>query len=356
VDFKAIGKSRNKRKRSIVESLLVTGGAGFIGSNFVEQQVARGRKIVVLDALTYAGHVENLAPWRKQIEFVRGDICDRDLVRGLLSEHRVNGVVNFAAETHVDRSIADSEEFVRSNVLGVHSLLSASLDYFEKTCEDRDAFRFLHVSTDEVFGALGDTGKFSETSPYAPNSPYSASKAGGDLLVRAWFHTYQLPVITTNCSNNYGPRQYPEKLIPHMISCALAGKRLPVYGQGLNTRDWIHVQDHSSGVALALEEGKPGETYCFGGNSERKNIDVVRSICAELDRQRPKSGSSYSQQITFVEDRKGHDWRYAIDDTKAARELGFKRQFASFEAGLKQTVAWYLENMEWMKNISEGLR
>lgn len=336
-----------------MRSFLVTGGAGFIGSNFVEMVAQKGDRVVVLDAMTYAGHKENLDGVWPQIKFVEGDIADRELVSTLLKEHAITHLVNFAAESHVDRSIADSSAFVRTNVLGVHSLLEASLSYWQNlTGSKKDEFRFLHVSTDEVFGTLGDEGKFSETTPYAPNSPYSASKAGGDLLVRAWFHTYNLPVLQTNCSNNYGPRQYPEKLIPFMITCALNEKPLPVYGNGRNVRDWIHVDDHCAGILLALEKGKLGETYCFGGNAERRNLDVVNALCSILNEKRPrKSGQSYESLITFVEDRKGHDWRYAIDDTKAERELGFKRKYASFEDGLRATVEWYLNNPEWIKAV-----
>ncbi len=343
-------------KRFVLRTFLVTGAAGFIGSNFVDLVLAKGDRVVVLDAMTYAGHKENLqAAWSK-IEFVQGDITDMALVSGLLTKHEITHVVNFAAESHVDRSITDAGSFVRTNVMGVFSLLQASLDYWTKLSgESKDRFRFLHVSTDEVFGTLGEEGKFSETTPYAPNSPYSASKAGGDHLVRAWFHTYKLPTITTNCSNNYGPRQFPEKLIPHMINCALAGKSLPVYGNGRNVRDWIHVEDHCAGVLLALEKGKLGEAYCFGGNSERRNIDVVQTICRILDEKMPRSDKkSYAEQISFVEDRKGHDWRYAIDDSRAQKELGFKRKYSSFEDGLRATVSWYLENKEWMSSVLSG--
>lgn len=336
-----------------MRKILVTGGAGFIGSNFVDDCVKRGEKVVVLDLMTYAGHEANLAASRRSIELVKGDIADRAFVRDLFRKEKFDAVVNFAAESHVDRSITAPAGFVHTNVLGVFSLLDAALEHFEKLDSGaRERFKFVHVSTDEVFGALGETGKFSETTPYAPNSPYSASKAGGDHLARAWFHTYKLPVVVTNCSNNYGPRQYPEKLIPHMINCALSGKPLPVYGQGQNVRDWIHVSDHCAGVRLALDEGVPGESYCFGGNSERRNLDVVRSICAELDRAAPRAdGRSYSEQITFVEDRKGHDWRYAIDDSKAQKDLGFRRQYSNFEDGLAQTIRWYLSNRDWMQAV-----
>jgi dTDP-glucose 4,6-dehydratase len=336
-----------------MRKILITGGAGFIGSNFVDDCVRLGDNVVVLDLMTYAGHESNLAASRGSIEFVEGDIADRELVRGLFAKHDFDAVVNFAAESHVDRSITAPAGFVHTNVLGVFSLLDGALGHFERLTEaEKSKFKFVHVSTDEVFGALGETGKFTETTAYAPNSPYSASKAGGDHLARAWFHTYKLPVVVTNCSNNYGPRQFPEKLIPHMINCALSGRELPVYGKGQNVRDWIHVSDHCAGVRLALEKGVPGESYCFGGNSERRNLDVVKSICAELDRAAPREGGgSYSKQIAFVEDRKGHDWRYAIDDSKAQRELGFKRRYSSFEEGLAQTVQWYLSNRAWMNAV-----
>lgn len=343
-----------------MNSWLVTGGAGFIGSNFVDRLVRlkqAGDSIVVLDAFTYAGHPENLAPVAKDIRLVEGDIGNAELVYQILREHQVSRVVNFAAESHVDRSITDAGSFVRTNVLGVFAMLQASLQHWNELTspEAKAKFRFLHVSTDEVFGALGEEGKFSETTPYAPNSPYSASKAGGDHLVRAWHHTYHLPTLTTNCSNNYGPRQFPEKLIPHMINCALNGKPLPVYGNGRNVRDWIHVLDHCEGILLAMENGRPGESYCFGGNSERRNIDVVRAICAILDEERPRvGGGSYSDLITYVEDRKGHDWRYAIDDRRAEKELGFKRTYSRFEDGLRDTVKWYLANGDWISSVTRA--
>lgn len=361
-----------------MQSILVTGAAGFIGSQFVENllstklgEAANGSRprVVVLDRLTYAGHRETLdhalaqaarrsgrplAEVKANCLLVQGDIGDRSLLQKLFAEHAFSSVVNFAAESHVDRSIESAAEFIATNITGVFSLLDASLRSWEKRAGTaRDTFRFVQVSTDEVFGQLGETGAFTETTPYAPSSPYSASKASADHLVRAWYHTYKLPTVVTNCSNNYGPRQFPEKLIPHMIRCALAGKALPVYGDGRNVRDWIHVADHARGVQLALEQGKVGESYCFGGRSERRNIEVVHAICDELDRLRPRGdGASYRKQITFVEDRKGHDWRYAIDDAKAERELGFKREFGSFETGLKQTIQWYLDNQLWVDAVA----
>lgn len=348
-----------------MKKYLVTGAAGFIGSGFVELLLgqAPGVHVTVLDSLTYAGHRENLDQATRQLgdrrdhhyRFVQGDICNRELVSDLFLKSDFDVVVNFAAESHVDRSIESAAEFIETNVLGVFSLLDASVRLWEsKAAVEKGQFRFVQVSTDEVFGQLGDTGAFSETTPYAPSSPYSASKASGDHMARAWNHTYGLPVIVTNCSNNYGPRQFPEKLIPHMIQCALQDKPLPVYGTGRNVRDWIHVTDHCRGILLALEKGLPGESYCFGGRSERKNLTVVETICSTLDRLKPRAdGRSYREQIRFVEDRKGHDWRYAIDDSKAERELGFNRQYHSFEAGLEATVQWYLANQAWVKAVTK---
>ncbi|MBS1959524.1 MAG: dTDP-glucose 4,6-dehydratase [Bdellovibrionales bacterium] len=339
-----------------MKSLLVTGAAGFIGSNFAEIALDRGYKVIAYDALTYAGHRENLQDQdgSNNFHFVHGKIQDRKAVLDLLREHKICGLVNFAAESHVDKSITGPADFIETNISGTFHLLTAAKEYFDALSDDaKKNFRFLHVSTDEVFGSLGATGKFTETTPYAPNSPYSASKAASDLLVRAWHHTYGLPTITTNCSNNYGPKQFPEKLIPHMIFCALQGKALPVYGKGENVRDWIHVTDHASGVLLALEKGRSGETYCFGGNSERKNIDVVKEIASILDGLRPrKDGKKYSEQIEFVMDRPGHDLRYAIDDSKAENELGFKRNYAQFEDGLRATVEWYLDNVDWSQKVT----
>lgn len=365
--------------------LIVTGACGFIGSQFVENLLSTSdQKLIVLDKLTYAGslltlsHALEVAAKRrgvsreeikKRLDFVEGDIADRRLVNELVQSRRPQAIVNFAAESHVDRSIESAAEFVETNVMGVFSLLDAARRFFEGldasaaeasslSASEREwlraNFRFLQVSTDEVFGQLGETGAFTESTPYAPSSPYSASKACGDHLVRAWYHTYKLPIVVTNCSNNYGPRQFPEKLIPHMINCALNGKPLPVYGNGRNVRDWIHVADHARGVELALRQGRLGESYCFGGRSERRNIEVVEAICKILDEVRPRqSGGSYREQITFVEDRKGHDWRYAIDDSKAETELGFRREFDSFEKGLRATVQWYLDNQTWVKSVLE---
>ena len=337
-------------------TILVTGAAGFIGSNFVELALEAGYTVVGYDALTYAGHRENLAGFEKspKFTFVQGNILDQELFYSTLQKHQVSWVAHFAAESHVDKSISGPGAFIETNVNGTFSLLMAARKHYEGfPASDKQGFRFLHVSTDEVFGELGPTGKFSETTPYAPNSPYSASKAASDLLVRAWFHTYGLPTIITNCSNNYGPRQFPEKLIPHIIFCALQGKSLPVYGKGENIRDWIHVKDHARGVLLALEKGVPGETYCFGGNSERKNLDVVHALCSTLDELRPRAGGgSYRDLISFVTDRPGHDFRYAIDDSRAQRELGYVHHFKNFESGLKETIGWYLSNLGWSKQVT----
>lgn len=338
-----------------LSNILVTGGAGFIGSAFVREALKKDYKVFILDALTYAGNLGNiqdiLSP--SNCEFIHGRIEDYELVSQLLRKNNITSIAHFAAESHVDNSINGPLAFMQTNFMGTFYLLEACRNYFESlTPENKKEFRFLHVSTDEVFGALGPEGKFTEETPYSPNSPYSASKAASDHLVRAWFHTYGLPTITTNCSNNYGPRQYPEKLIPRIITQALRGQHLPVYGKGLNIRDWIQVEDHSRGVLLALEKGKLGETYALGGNSERTNIQVVQSICAILDEVKPReNGRKYSELIEFVTDRKGHDFRYAIDDSKAQKELGFFREFSTFELGLRKTVKWYLENRAWLEAV-----
>ena len=330
------------------KTLLVTGGAGFIGSCFVGQCVARGQRVIVLDKLTYAGHPENLG-WvagSGSYELVVGDVCDGALVHRLMSEHKVDAVVHFAAESHVDNSIASPGAFIETNVVGSYRMLEAARHYWNSLQgEAKDRFRILMISTDEVYGTLGPTGKFSETTPYAPNSPYSSSKASADMLCRAWHETYGLPVIVTNCTNNYGPRQHPEKLIPLMVTFALAGKKLPVYGDGSNIRDWIHVEDHCSGVYLALTQGKAGQTYCFGGDAERNNLQVVKTICSTLQELVPAK-DGYEHLISFVTDRAGHDWRYAMDDSKAQRELGFVRAH-NFESGLRATIEWYLNNSQW---------
>ena len=340
-------------------TLLVTGAAGFIGSNLVEIALQQGRRVIAYDALTYAGHLENLesVASHPDFKFVHADIRDQKRFSEVLVGEGVDQIAHLAAESHVDRSITGPAEFIDTNVNGTFALLSAAKDYFESLDSARKArFRFLHVSTDEVFGSLGETGYFSESTPYAPNSPYSASKAASDHLARAWFHTYGLPVVITNCSNNYGPRQFPEKLIPLMIQNGLAGRKLPVYGKGENVRDWIHVRDHARGLLLALDQGRIGESYCFGGRSERRNVDVVHAIVSVLDRIRPlPGGQNRTNLIEFVTDRLGHDFRYAIDDAKAERELGFQREFSSFEAGLEDTLAWYLANSRWLAKVSDSI-
>jgi dTDP-glucose 4,6-dehydratase len=339
---------------------LVTGGAGFIGSNFVRHVLAVRPtvRVVVLDKLTYAGSLENLRalPDPSRFEFVRGDIADPADVRGVFEAHRPTHVLNFAAESHVDRSIDGPRAFIDTNIVGTFELLDAARAHVARSSDAaRRAFRFLHVSTDEVYGSLGAEGYFTEKTPYSPNSPYSASKAGADLLVQAYNRTYGLPTITTNCSNNYGPRQYPEKLIPLMILNALEAKPLPIYGDGGNIRDWIYVEDHCEGIVRALEDGQPGEQYAFGGNSERSNLQVVDAICTALESLRPARDNPamrargldrYDQLKTFVQDRPGHDRRYAIDASRVRAELGWTPRF-DFDSALKKTVAWYLDNEPW---------
>ncbi len=336
---------------------LVTGGAGFIGGNFVLDAVRRGMKVVNLDVLTYAGNLDTLSSIQADPKhlFVQGDIGDAVLVERLLREHRPDAVVNFAAESHVDRSIDGPAAFVHTNVVGTLALLEKTRDYWKSLdAPARDAFRFLHVSTDEVYGTLGETGKFTETTPYAPNSPYSASKAASDHLVRAFHHTYGLPVLTTNCSNNYGPYQFPEKLIPLVIAKALAGESLPVYGDGKNVRDWLFVGDHCAAIARVLDAGRIGETYNVGGDAERQNIEVVQAICQLLDERRPLAdGRSRESLITFVKDRPGHDRRYSIDASKLQRELGWTPT-VTFEEGIAQTVDWYLDNQPWVQRVLDG--
>jgi len=336
---------------------LVTGGAGFIGGNFVLEAVRAGVRIVNLDALTYAGNLGTLAALDgdPRHAFVHGDIGDRALVAALLAEHRPDAIVNFAAESHVDRSIDGPAAFVMTNVVGTLGLLEAARDYWrDSPAAEREAFRFLHVSTDEVYGSLGDTGAFTEETPFAPNSPYSASKAASDHLVRAFHHTFGLPVLTTNCSNNYGPYQFPEKLIPLVIHKAMQGEALPVYGDGLNVRDWLYVGDHCTAIRRVLESGRVGETYNVGGDSERQNIQVVRVICALLDVRRPRAdGAPRQSQITYVKDRPGHDRRYAIDASKLKRELGWAPT-VDFEAGIARTVDWYLDNPDWVAKVLDG--
>ena len=337
--------------------ILVTGGAGFIGANFVLDWIAsEGEPVVNLDKLTYAGNLANLAclATDSRHRFVRGDICDRALLDKLFAEHRPRAVVHFAAESHVDRSIHGPAAFVQTNVVGTFELLEAARAWWQKLDGQAKAgFRFVHVSTDEVYGSLGPHDPaFTERTPYAPNSPYSASKAGADHLVRAYHHTYGLPTVTTNCSNNYGPFQFPEKLIPLMIANALEGKPLPVYGDGLQVRDWLYVGDHCEAIRVALAKGAPGETYNIGGNAERRNLDVVHAICDALERLRPREGG-YRALIKSVPDRPGHDRRYAMDIAKIRAALGWSPRH-TFEAGLADTVAWYLANAAWVAQVKSG--
>jgi dTDP-glucose 4,6-dehydratase len=353
-----------------METLLVTGGAGFIGCNFVRLVLSEedDTRVVVLDKLTYAGSLENLADvlGHPRFVFVQGDIADRVEVRKVFAEHRPTAVVNFAAESHVDRSIEDASAFIQTNIVGAFELLEAARRHAGEMGgldgAARDRFRFLHVSTDEVYGSLGPTGAFTETTAYAPNSPYAASKAGADHLVRAYHETYGLPALLTNCSNNYGPYQFPEKLIPLMLLNALEGKALPIYGDGANVRDWIYVDDHCRGVLAALRHGRPGEKYNLGGRSERTNLQVVDTICDVLERERPAAAnpalaargiSSYRDLKTFVADRPGHDRRYAIDDTKARTELGWETQH-DFDSGLAATARWYLASSAWCQAVQSG--
>ena len=345
---------------------IVTGGAGFIGSNFVRRLLATTpNRVVVFDALTYAGHMESLDELRadERLLFVRGDIADREAVRSLVFSHRPDAIVNFAAESHVDRSIDGPGDFVRTNVNGTFELLEAARAFLATAPpEKKEAFRFLHVSTDEVYGSLGETGAFREDTPYAPNSPYSASKASADHLVRAWRETYGLPTLITNCSNNYGPFQFPEKLIPLMIMNALEAKGLPIYGDGGNIRDWLFVSDHCEAIHAVLERGQVGEKYNVGGNSERTNLQVVDALCAAIEAFRPaaenpalraKGLKTYAALKTFVKDRPGHDRRYAIDASKIRRELGFEPKH-DFETGLKATVKWYLDHTDWSQAVTKG--
>ncbi|MBL1265314.1 dTDP-glucose 4,6-dehydratase [Candidatus Methylomicrobium oryzae] len=340
-------------------SILVTGGAGFIGSNFVLDWFKHHEESLInLDKLTYAGNIENLQSLEEndRHRFVRGDIGDKNLVNALLAEHRPRAIVNFAAESHVDRSIHGPEDFIQTNVVGTFHLLETARNYWTTLPEKMKAgFRFLHVSTDEVYGSLSkEDPAFCEANRYEPNSPYSASKAASDHLVRAYHHTYGLPVLTTNCSNNYGPYHFPEKLIPLVIHHALAGKTLPIYGDGQQIRDWLYVKDHCSAIRRVLAAGKAGETYNVGGWNEKANLDVVHTLCDILDELQPRSdGLSYRTQITFVKDRPGHDRRYAIDATKLERELGWKPA-ETFESGIRKTVQWYLDNPDWVRNVTSG--
>ncbi|TXG76647.1 MAG: dTDP-glucose 4,6-dehydratase [Rhodocyclaceae bacterium] len=338
--------------------ILITGGAGFIGANFVLDWLREtGEPVVNLDALTYAGNLENLAALEGDGRhvFAKGDICDRALLDLLLAEHKPRAIIHFAAESHVDRSIHGPGAFVQTNVVGTFTLLEAVRGYWGALGEaDKAAFRFLHVSTDEVYGSLGpDDAPFVETRAYEPNSPYSASKAASDHLVRAYHHTYGLPTLTTNCSNNYGPYQFPEKLIPLMIANALAGKPLPIYGDGMNVRDWLYVGDHCTAIREVLARGRPGETYNIGGWNEKPNIEIVRTICALLDELAPDAAGPHARLMTYVKDRPGHDRRYAIDARKIERELGW-RPAETFETGIRKTVRWYLDNAEWVAHVQSG--
>ncbi len=343
----------------MTDAIVVTGGAGFIGANFVLQWLGENRGPVVnLDKLTYAGNLQTLASVtsRPDYTFVHGDICDSEVVAGILHEHQPRAIVHFAAESHVDRSILGPEAFLKTNIDGTFTLLQAARQYTETLSgEDKASFRFLHVSTDEVYGTLEpEDPAFSERTAYAPNSPYAASKAASDLLARSWFHTYQLPVLITNCSNNYGPYQFPEKLIPLMITHALTGKPLPIYGDGLQVRDWLFVEDHCRAIAAVLEKGQVGETYNVGGCNQRSNREVVHKLCDLLDELVPESPyKPHAQLITSVKDRPGHDRRYAIDAAKIEREIGW-RPAESFETGLRKTVEWYLANKDWVNGVTSG--
>ena len=337
---------------------LVTGGAGFIGGNFVLGLMKQSNvKVINLDALTYAGNMDTLAPVMANPDhiFVQGTILDRKLVDSLLEKHQPSAIINFAAESHVDRSIDSPGEFIQTNVVGTFELLEAFRNFHASVPEkDRASLRFLHVSTDEVYGSLGTEGFFTEETSYAPNSPYSASKAGADHLVRAYHHTYGLPTLTTNCSNNYGPFQFPEKLIPLIIQKARAGEKLPVYGDGMQVRDWLYVEDHCNAILKVLETGKVGEVYNIGGHNEMANLDVVKTICGLLDEMVPDSPHKpHASLIGFVKDRPGHDRRYAIDAGKLQRELGWRPE-ETFETGIRKTVQWYLDNKEWVQRISSG--
>ena len=339
-------------------TIFITGGAGFIGSSLIRLLLATSDyRIVNIDKLTYAGNLESLGECASDPRhvFSHTDICDRTKLDALFAEHQPVGVIHLAAESHVDRSIHAAGDFIQTNIVGTFTLLEAARHYWDGLAETaRGSFRFHHVSTDEVFGSLGSDGRFTETTAYDPRSPYSASKASSDHLVRAWHHTYGLPVLVTNCSNNYGPCQFPEKLIPLMILNALAGKPLPIYGKGENVRDWLYVDDHARALRLVFERGQPGATYCIGGDSERTNMQVIDALCDILDRLRPRpQGGSYREQKTFVADRPGHDLRYAIDAGRIAGELGWTAQ-ESFDSGLAQTVAWYLAHHDWVAHVQSG--
>lgn len=345
-------------EKSSFKKILVTGGAGFIGSNLVHYLIHEtGHRVINVDKLTYAGHIESLAGVMNsdRHHFIQLDICDQKGLQQVFEEHKPDGVLHLAAESHVDRSIDGSAAFMQTNIMGTHTLLEVSLAYYRQLPDDKKKpFRFLHVSTDEVYGALGKTGFFREDTPYDPRSPYSASKASSDHLVRAWFHTFGLPTMITNCSNNYGPYQFPEKLIPVVILKALQGNPIPVYGKGDNVRDWLYVKDHAKALLQVFEEGKSGETYNIGGHTEKTNLQVVETICSILDEVEPRRDKiQYKEQITFVQDRPGHDFRYAIDAGKIEKELGWKPQ-ENFRSGIRNTIRWYLENLNWCEEVTKN--
>lgn len=340
----------------MVKTLFVTGGAGFIGSALVRLLISyTDYKVVNVDKLTYAGNLESLKSVsdNERYFFEHIDICDNEKITAIFNKYKPCGVLHLAAESHVDRSIVGPGEFIQTNIVGTFNLLECARNYYS-SLNDKAQFKFLHVSTDEVFGSLGNTGYFSEITPYDPRSPYSASKASSDILVRAWFHTYNFPVVITNCTNNYGPFHFPEKLIPLVINNALQQKELPIYGRGENIRDWLYVDDHARGLLLAFEKGKIGESYCIGGHNERTNLEVVQVICKTLDELKPRSdGKSYLEQITYVTDRAGHDFRYAMDPTKIQNDLNWNPR-ENFDTGIKKTVQWYLDNQEWVLHVQSG--
>jgi dTDP-glucose 4,6-dehydratase len=337
-----------------MKTILITGGAGFIASALIRHLIkTTDYRIINIDKLTYAGNLESLTEVSDsdKYHFVQGDICDSDLIYELLNNFKPDAIMHLAAESHVDRSIDGPAEFVQTNIVGTYNLLNRAKEYWQNLSEEKQAaFRFQHISTDEVYGSLGDTGLFEETTPYDPRSPYSASKAASDHLVMAWFHTYGLPVVVTNCSNNYGPYHFPEKLIPLVILNALDGEKLPIYGKGDNIRDWLYVDDHAKALALVLDKGVPGETYNVGGNNERTNLEVVETICDILDELNPKDAGKYQDQIVFVKDRPGHDKRYAIDASKIKNELGWHPE-ENFDTGIRRTIQWYLDNKWWWEPI-----
>ncbi|TXI93466.1 MAG: dTDP-glucose 4,6-dehydratase [Neisseriales bacterium] len=340
----------------MTKTLLVTGGAGFIGSAVVRELIQNTDYTVInIDKLTYAGNLESLKSVENnsRYKFEQVDICDKTNIQRIFNDYQPVGILHLAAESHVDRSIVGPGEFIETNIVGTYNLLECAREYYNQL-RDKSQFKFVHISTDEVFGSLGDTGYFSEVTAYDPRSPYSASKASSDMLVRAWYHTYNLPIVITNCTNNYGPYHFPEKLIPLVINNALQGKSLPIYGKGDNVRDWLYVDDHARGIILAFEKGRVGENYCIGGHNERTNLQVVETICRILDDLKPKADkTSYSNQIAYVTDRAGHDYRYAMDPAKIQSELGWQPQ-EDFDSGIRKTVKWYLDNQEWVAHVISG--